>query len=220
MSVTTESRRFYFMAKDKKSFILYLDQKGIFDKLSDEQAGKLIKHIFSYVSDENPEADFITELAFESIKTQLKRDLKKFEDVKSKRSEAGKRSAESRKKNAVQQSSTKLSDVQQNTTKLSDDTFCATLSTVNDNDNVINNKLFISKITKDHSYLEITAMQTKTNVETVLKYLDEFDKHLIRTSEQKKHLKDFKTHFTNWLNKQDIKKVIKRKKVDYGNPNQ
>ena len=33
------------MAEDKNSFILYTDQRGIFEKLSNEQAGKLIKHI-------------------------------------------------------------------------------------------------------------------------------------------------------------------------------
>jgi hypothetical protein len=68
------------MAKNKKSFVLYNDQRGIFNKLSDEQAGILIKHIFSYVCDEDPKADFITELAFEPIKSTFKRDLKKFEE--------------------------------------------------------------------------------------------------------------------------------------------
>lgn len=68
------------MAENKKSFVLYTDQVGVFNKLTDEQAGVLIKHIFSYVNDENPEGDFITELAFESIKQQLKRDLVKYED--------------------------------------------------------------------------------------------------------------------------------------------
>jgi len=68
------------MAEGKKSFILYCDQRGVFNKLSDEQAGVLIKHIFAYVSDENPESDFVTELAFESIKQQLKRDLVKYEE--------------------------------------------------------------------------------------------------------------------------------------------
>jgi len=69
------------MAKDKKSFMLYIDQMGIFDKLEDDQAGRLIKHIFMYCNDENPKADFITELAFESIKQSLKRDLKKYENI-------------------------------------------------------------------------------------------------------------------------------------------
>ena len=78
------------MAKDKKSFILYVDQKDLFNKLPDEIAGKLIKHIYSYVSDENPESeDLIVNIAFESIKQQLKRDLKLFEEKRVKRSEAG-----------------------------------------------------------------------------------------------------------------------------------
>jgi hypothetical protein len=67
------------MAENKKSFVLYTDQIGIFQKLTNEQAGLLIKHIFSYCNDEDPEGDFITDLAFESIKQQLKRDLVKYE---------------------------------------------------------------------------------------------------------------------------------------------
>lgn len=78
------------MAKDKKSFILYVDQKDLWNKLPDEIAGKLIKHIYSYVSDENPSSDdLMIEIAFEPIKQQLKRDLKLFEEKRVKRSEAG-----------------------------------------------------------------------------------------------------------------------------------
>jgi hypothetical protein len=78
------------MAKDKKSFILYVDQKDLWNKLPDELAGKLIKHIYSYVSDEHPTSDdLMIEIAFEPIKQQLKRDLKLFEDKRVKRSEAG-----------------------------------------------------------------------------------------------------------------------------------
>lgn len=78
------------MAKDKKSFILYVDQKDLWNKLPDDVAGKLIKHIYAYVSDENPESeDLIVNIAFEPIKQQLKRDLKLFEEKRVKRSEAG-----------------------------------------------------------------------------------------------------------------------------------
>jgi len=113
------------MAQGKKSFILYLDQRGIFDKLTDEQAGRLIKHIYAYCADENPECDFVTDLAFESIKQALKRDLKKFESIKEKRRKAGRKSAEKR---AEQKStnSTHVKSVEQTSTN----------PTVNDNDNV------------------------------------------------------------------------------------
>lgn len=68
------------MAKDKKSFILYTDQSGVFNQLPDEIAGKLIKHIFAYVNDENPISDdLIINIAFEPIKQSLKRDLKRYE---------------------------------------------------------------------------------------------------------------------------------------------
>ena len=71
----------FFMAKDKTSFILYCDQQGLFNKLPDEIAGKLIKHIFAYVNDEDPIAsDLLLEIAFEPIKLQLKRDLRKYDD--------------------------------------------------------------------------------------------------------------------------------------------
>jgi uncharacterized phage protein (TIGR02220 family) len=70
------------MAKDKTSFILYADQRSYFDKLTDDEAGRLIKHIFSYVNDENPNpVDRITDLSFEPIKLQLKRDLIKYESI-------------------------------------------------------------------------------------------------------------------------------------------
>tara|TARA_R100001510_G_scaffold29613_1_gene26257 strand:- start:58 stop:627 length:570 start_codon:yes stop_codon:yes gene_type:complete len=77
------------MAKDKKSFILYMDQRGIFDKLSDEQAGKLIKHVYSYCADEDPEAEFIIDIAFEGIRQALKRDLKKYNVYIDKQKENG-----------------------------------------------------------------------------------------------------------------------------------
>jgi hypothetical protein len=85
------------MAKDKKGFILYADQKAIFEQLPNEKAGELIKFIFSYVNDENPETDdLIIKLGFTPIQQQLKRDLVKYEETKEKRSEAGKAGANKR----------------------------------------------------------------------------------------------------------------------------
>lgn len=78
------------MAKDKHSFLLYSDIYFTIKKLSDEQAGRLFKHILSYVNDENPIAeDILTDLVFEPIKQSLKRDLKKYEGSKIIRSIAG-----------------------------------------------------------------------------------------------------------------------------------
>ena len=69
------------MAENKKSFILYCDQRSVIDMLPDDIAGKLFKHIYAYVNDENPTSDdLLINLAFEPIKLQLKRDLLKWED--------------------------------------------------------------------------------------------------------------------------------------------
>ena len=93
------------MAKDKKGFILYADQKALFEQLPNDKAGELIKFIFAYVNDENPVTeDLIINLAFTPIKQQLKRDLIKFEETKEKRSEAGKAGANKRWQNIANDS--------------------------------------------------------------------------------------------------------------------
>jgi hypothetical protein len=69
------------MAKDKKSFLLYCDTIHTVNKLTDEKAGQLFKHILAYVNDQNPQTnDFVIDIAFEPIKQSLKRDLKRYEN--------------------------------------------------------------------------------------------------------------------------------------------
>jgi hypothetical protein len=93
------------MAKDKKGFILYADQKELFEQLPDDKAGQLIKFIMKYVNDENPSTDdLIINLAFTPIKQQLKRDLQKFEQTKINRSIAGKAGADKRWQNIANDS--------------------------------------------------------------------------------------------------------------------
>ncbi len=80
------------MADNKKSFLLYCDLIHTVKKLTDEQAGKLFKHTLEYVNDKDPKTDdIITDLCFEPIRQSLKRDLKKYEKIKQKKSEAGKK---------------------------------------------------------------------------------------------------------------------------------
>lgn len=79
------------MAENKKTVVTYADWINTFDKLSDAEAGRLIKHFFRYINDLNPEApDRLTELLFEPIKSTLKRDLLKYEEIRQKRADAGK----------------------------------------------------------------------------------------------------------------------------------
>jgi len=79
------------MAENKKSFVLYTDIIHVFANLTDDEAGKLVKHLLAYVNDQNPITDNrIIQIAFEPIKLQLKRDLKHWESVVDKRRDAGK----------------------------------------------------------------------------------------------------------------------------------
>jgi hypothetical protein len=78
------------MARDKKSFVLYSDSQSLIKQLPDDVAGRLLKHIFAYVNDENPISDeLLVNIAFEPIKNQLKRDLKKYEISKEIKSQGG-----------------------------------------------------------------------------------------------------------------------------------
>jgi len=82
---------------------LYTDQREVFDELSDEDAGKLIKHIFAYVNDEDPiTEEKLIKVAFLPIKTQLKRDLKMWDIKKEQRAEAGKKGGLAKSSNAKQ----------------------------------------------------------------------------------------------------------------------
>lgn len=83
------------MAENKDTFIAYREWEDRLKFLTDEEAGKLFKHILAYVSDRNPEfgdsdKDRILKMAFEPIKQQLKRDLRKYEETKEQNSLNGK----------------------------------------------------------------------------------------------------------------------------------
>ena len=76
----------------KKSFILYTDFKEVLDKLSDEQAGRVFKSLLEWQSNGSIEnADTLTDLITTPIITQFKRDQNKWEEIRLKRSEAGRK---------------------------------------------------------------------------------------------------------------------------------
>lgn len=74
----------------KKSFIIYIDQRKLFDALPDDVAGKLIKMIFAYVNNEDPQSEnSLLQYAFDNIKEKLHDDLVKWREIRQKRQEAG-----------------------------------------------------------------------------------------------------------------------------------
>ena len=138
------------MAEEKKGFILYADQKALFEHLPNDKAGELIKFIFSYVNDENPiSEDIIINLAFTPIKQQLKRDLVKFLEIKAKRSESGKKGMAKR-----WQSITNDNKALQTITNI----------TVNDNvnDNVINTKADVISTDQWGNEIDVNGFHIKT----------------------------------------------------------
>lgn len=84
--------------QNKDGFLLYTSQIGIFDKLTDEQAGKLIKAIYRYEATlENPNLDFGLDMAFTSIKIVLDKNREKYQ----KKCQKNKENADKRWKNSA-----------------------------------------------------------------------------------------------------------------------
>ena len=133
-------------AEDKKSFILYSDLIHTVGKLPSKKAGELFLHILKYVNDQNPQTDdLIVNIAFEPIKQQLKRDLLKYENVKTKRSESGKlggrpkKQKEAKKPNALiekQKEAKKPNALIEKQTKAKKAVTVTDTDTDTDNDNV------------------------------------------------------------------------------------
>jgi hypothetical protein len=123
----------------KKSFVLYCDSLEILSELADEDAGKLFKIIHQYVTDKDPEInDPLLKIAFLPIKMQLKRDLKKWNNTREKRSEAGKLGGRPKKQDKAKKANA-LFDNQKKQDK------AKKAVNVNDNVNVINNnKAFVA----------------------------------------------------------------------------
>lgn len=215
------------MAEDKKGFILYADQQELFSQLTDEQAGKLIKHIYSYVNDENPTCDdLVTRIAFAPIKQQLKRDLKKYERIKLKRSEAGKKSAEARanKKKQDVTNSTSVESVEQ---KFTNSTVKDNVNvTVNDNDNdnvnvndnvkesvIINSR---EQIFNSTGWKEQLCMKKKLKRSELDELLNEFLDDQELKENLSRPINAVKSHFVDWLNKRnrEKRKVPQKEKSD------
>ncbi len=123
------------MAEGKKSFVLYADLLKSISHLTNEEKGILFNHLLEYVNDKNPVlSDRLIITAWIPIELQLKRDLKKFEQVREKRSEAGKISAEKRKQQN-QQVLTSVESVEHTSTNSTD--ICNMISDTDICNNVI-----------------------------------------------------------------------------------
>ncbi len=168
---------FYIMAENKKSVLLYCDLIHTVEKLDDATAGQLFKHYLRYINDQNPTPQNpIVDIAFEPIKQSLKRDLVKWEQIKCKRSDAGKISAEKRK----QQNQQVLTSVEQTSTNPTVSVSDSVNVSVKDNVNVI----LLEKETKRF---------LKPSIESLTDFLL-FDK-LMSATESQKFATEFYNHY-------------------------
>mgnify|MGYP003625178668 FL=1 len=193
------------MATDKKSFILYADLIDNIDHLTNEEKGILFTHLLDYVNDRNPVLeDRLILTAWKPIERQLKRDLKKFEQIKSKRSDAGKKSAELRALKKEERDST-------NSTSVESVQHRSTNPTVNDNVNVNVNVIttiyekFVVEV-KEGKHQQATDqmyMRLKIKLGTLTPLLKNFYGQLIIDNAVPKNTLELRKHFNNWLNVQD-----------------
>lgn len=149
------------MAKNKKSVLLYCDIIHTVEELNDEEAGRLFKHYLRYINDLNPIApDKITQIVFEPIKQNLKRDLKKWEESLTKKSEAGKKGMQKRwgneNNNTITEDNTVIKPITEITVK---DTV-----TVNVKDTVKVKDILLEKETKNFFYLGNQMIKTPLSV--------------------------------------------------------
>lgn len=117
----------------KNSFILYNDQKNVIDKLTDEQAGKLIKAIYAYESGEEIVLDGLLDLVITPFITALEKDREKYQETCNKRARAGSEGGKQRVANQAKASKSKqIKQIKQKQANQADND--------NDNDNEINKK--------------------------------------------------------------------------------
>ncbi len=184
------------MAENKKSFVLYTDMLLTIEHLPDEVAGQLLKTVLLYVNDKNPEpTDILLKIAFEPIKQQLKRDLRKYEEKKKNWSDAGKASAASKKaKTEIQQTSTNVENVPTVSTVSVNDTVTVTDISLKEK-NIVD--MWMSDL-PNSTHLERISKELKIPIETLKTYIPEFIKTV--ASEYPNQSK-FIDHFKRFSNK-------------------
>lgn len=107
-----------------KSFILYNDQEKLFDQLTDEEAGVLIKAVFKYINMEDGIEDGAIEhyldnrmlfILFRTLMQQIERDKQKYADKCKKLRENGSKGGKARAENVKQlQANVSLNETETN----------------------------------------------------------------------------------------------------------
>lgn len=114
----------------KDSFILYTEQKAVIDKLTDEQAGKIIKAIYEYVETEKmPKLDSMLDIIIIPFKQNLDRNREKYNKISEIRAKAGAKGGKQKKQMQTKESKCNDND--------NDNVNVNVNVNVNDNDNAV-----------------------------------------------------------------------------------
>ncbi|MBC2838864.1 DUF6291 domain-containing protein [Robiginitalea sp. SC105] len=201
------------MAADKASFLLYSDLIHTVNKLTDEQAGQLFKHILAYVNDENPVLENqLLEVAFEPIKQGLRRDLKKWEQKREQARQAGRKGGLKRAEN-LKGSQADVATAKNAKRPLADQAVSASVYV-----NAINNRQYIDilkekKNTDYAPWLDGICRKHGLRSTRIWRVLDKFLEHLKATEKEHDGLGSFKQHFVHWLDKQDQHQMLEEYKT-------
>lgn len=182
------------MAEGKNSFTAYCDWGDFFDNMTDAKAGKLAKTIWKYVRDENPQPkDPMVNMAFVSIKSTLKRDLKKWEEKRDKNIANARKRWD--KKNAVA-----CDGINRNA---NDAVSVRVRVRVSDINNIYNKFVDEVKSGNFQSRIESIYMRLRIQKGSLTPLLQDFKNNLIEKNRVHKNTEDLFINFGNWLNTQD-----------------
>ena len=106
----------------KHTFVLRTEYQAVFDRLSDQQAGALIKSIYAHVTQGAALAlsDKETEMAFTFIRQDLDFDSQKYEEICAKRAAAGRKGGKAQKSKCLSSKKSTLKKFAQHNDSVSD----------------------------------------------------------------------------------------------------
>lgn len=201
----------------KGNFILYLEHQAIFEMLTDEQAGQLIKAIFQYErSGEMPKMDKFINLAFIPIMQTLDKNRAKYENTCKKNQE----NINKRWKKEDTKNTTGKIGTQENTKNTDNDN---EYDSDNDYDNDNNNDVVVSDSCVDglqkviDFYQENIGLITPYGIEVFTDYAKDMPEDLIIFAMQKsvesnkKTIQYIKAILNNW-HKAGIKTLVDAKR--------
>jgi hypothetical protein len=218
----------------RKSFVLYTEWENTFNRLSNELAGELIKVIFDYVrTGEIPQIDnAVVDGVFSAFQPSIDRNISKYDAAIEQRKEAGKRSAEKRKRDAttVDESKRDATTVESRLrTSTVSDSVSDTLSLNGESVREGANKVFDlqsikEQLLSDEIWKESVCMQSTLGVSFISMLPDQLDKfiaYIVSIGEERSisNISDAKRRFTYWWQNHGRKEVQDENKQVYTVPN-